>query len=296
MARKRNAGEGSVFERADGRWCAVLSAGWEGGRRVRRYLYGKTAGEVQEQLLKARADHAQGLPVNADRQAVGQFLADWLENSARPSVRASTCRSYEQTVRNHLVPEIGRLSLRKLEPQHVRAMLNHKLAAGLSARSAAYLRVVLRAAINQARKWNLVARNAAELVEPPKCERFRIEPLSPEQARGLLEAAKADRLEALYAVALACGLRMGEVLESVRKVHEGLQSFRSMNRMEARRRKARASILRFSQSLASLRQRLSQARVRSTIQRLGCTTQPLMWPQRLMMPVARWGRIMRSAG
>ena len=60
--------------------------------------------------------------------------------------------------------------------------------------------------------------------------------------------------------------------ESVRKHHAGLHSFRSMRRIEARRRKARALRLRHSQSLASLRQRPSQARVRSTIQRLGRTT------------------------
>ena len=65
------------------------------------------------------------------------------------------------------------------------------------------------------------------------------------------------------------------VKSSVRKHHAGLHSFRSMRRMEARRRKASALRLRHSQSLASLRQRPSQARVRSTIQRLGRTTKPL---------------------
>jgi hypothetical protein len=64
-------------------------------------------------------------------------------------------------------------------------------------------------------------------------------------------------------------------LESVRKHHVGLQSFRSMRRIEARRKNASALRLRFSQSLASRRQRLSQAMVRSTIQRLGNTTNPL---------------------
>jgi integrase len=213
MARKRNAGEGSIFQRADGRWCAQLDLGWQGGRRARKYIYGATAGEVQDVLLKARGDHVAGLPVAVERQTVGQFLADWLESSVKPSVRAATYVSYEHTVRNHLSPELGRLPLRKLGPQHIRAMLNRKLAQGeLSARSVAYLRVVLRAALNQACKWSLVARNAAELAEPPKCERFRIEPLSPEQARALLDATKGARLEALYVVALACGLRMGEVL------------------------------------------------------------------------------------
>src|SRR5262245_34089744 len=64
--------------------------------------------------------------------------------------------------------------------------------------------------------------------------------------------------------------------ESVRKHQAGLQSFRSMRRIEARRKNASALRLRFSQSLASLRQRLSHARVRSTIQRLGSTTNPLV--------------------
>ena len=64
-------------------------------------------------------------------------------------------------------------------------------------------------------------------------------------------------------------------LESVRKHQTGLQSFLSMRRIEARRKNASALRLRFSQSLASLRQRLSQAMVRSTIQRLGRTANPL---------------------
>ena len=65
-------------------------------------------------------------------------------------------------------------------------------------------------------------------------------------------------------------------LESVRRLQAGLHSFLSMRRIEARRKNARAFRLRFSQSLASLRQRLSQAMVRSTIQRLGKITNPLI--------------------
>jgi integrase len=159
-----------------------------------------------------RADHAQGLPVAAGRQTVAQFLQDWLDNTVKPSVRPATYVSYEHHIRNHITPEIGKLPLHKLEPRHVQAMLNRKRAAGCSARSVAYLRAILRAALNRARKWNLVARNAAELVEPPRVERFRIKPLSPEQARALLEAVKGHRLQALYAVALASGLRVGEIL------------------------------------------------------------------------------------
>ena len=68
-----------------------------------------------------------------------------------------------------------------------------------------------------------------------------------------------------------------------------------MRRMEARRKKASALRLRFSQSLASLRQRLSQAMVRSTIQRLGMTLKPLARSDRLTISTSRCGRTFASA-
>ena len=80
-----------------------------------------------------------------------------------------------------------------------------------------------------------------------------------------------------------------DVLESVRRLQAGLQSFLSMRRIEARRKNASAFRLRFSQSLASLRQRLSQAMDRSTIQRLGKTTNPLARSERLTISMSRCG-------
>src|SRR5215472_2229998 len=76
------------------------------------------------------------------------------------------------------------------------------------------------------------------------------------------------------------------LLESVRKHQAGLQSFRSMRRIEASRRNASALRLRFSQSFASLRQRLSQAKVRSTTQRRGSTTNPFVRSERLTISVS----------
>ena len=83
----------------------------------------------------------------------------------------------------------------------------------------------------------------------------------------------------------------GRRLESVRRLYVGLQSFRSMSRMDASLMKASALRLRFSQSLASRRQRLSQAMVRSTTQRLGWTTKPFTRSDRLTISVSRSGRM-----
>jgi hypothetical protein len=81
------------------------------------------------------------------------------------------------------------------------------------------------------------------------------------------------------------------LLESVRRLQAGLQSFLSMRRIDARRKNASAFLLRFSQSLASRRQRLSQVMERSTIQRLGRTTNPLTRSERLTISTQRVGKL-----
>jgi integrase len=71
---------------------------------------------------------------------------------------------------------------------------------------------VLHKALKQAVKWELVPRNACEAVDPPKLQTEEIQPLDADQAKAFLEAARGDRLEALYVLAVTAGLRIGELL------------------------------------------------------------------------------------
>jgi integrase len=164
-------------------------------------------------MAQALREQQLGFPVGADdRQTVATFLGRWLEDAVRPTVRASTYARYEGLVRVHLIPAIGRERLAKLSPQQVQAMMNAKLAAGLSPRTVGHLRAVLRRALNQAYRWGLVARNVATLVDAPRVAHHELTPLDPAQALAFLEAARGDRLEALYVLALTTGLRQGELL------------------------------------------------------------------------------------
>jgi integrase len=47
---RRGHGEGSIYRRLDGRWTATIDLGWQGGRRRRKFLYGKTRAEVAQKL------------------------------------------------------------------------------------------------------------------------------------------------------------------------------------------------------------------------------------------------------
>lgn len=209
---KRGQNEGSIYQGKDGRWVACLNMGYQGGKRKRKYIYGKTRREASEKLTEALRNRQLGLPVANDKITLGQFLERWLADSVKPSVRPRTYISYSQLVARHITPDLGKIKLAKLSPQDIQELMNSKLKVGLSPRTVQYIHAVIRRALVQACKWQLVPRNVAKLVDSPRVQRFEVQPLTPEQARILIDAAKGDRLEALYTVAVSLGLRRGECL------------------------------------------------------------------------------------
>jgi integrase len=151
------------------------------------------------------------VPIPDERQTVGQFLERWLEHK-QSRLRPRAWLTYEQAVRLHLAPGLARIPLAKLMPAQLDRWFREHQENGASPRNIRYARTVLRAALNQARKWGMVAHNVAELVDPPRHVPREIRPLMPEEARQLLAAAADHRLGALVSVATALGLRLGEAL------------------------------------------------------------------------------------
>lgn len=209
---KRGQNEGSIYQRNDGRWCATVNLGWVNGKRLRRSYYGETRKEVQEQLTTALSDIQKGLPVLLGKQTVGGHLAWWLEEVVKRKNRPSTYRSYEQLVRLHIAPAFGHLTLSKLTTQQVRTFLNEKQDSGLSSRTVQYLHAVLRKSLNVALKDQMVVRNVAALVDPPRVTAKEVEPLTPSEARRFLKWIEADRLNAFFTSGVSLGLRQGESL------------------------------------------------------------------------------------
>jgi integrase len=136
----------------------------------------------------------------------------WLRDAVADTVRPVTFAKYEQIVRNHIKPSLGRLKLQTLTPAHVRGLYREKLDGGLSAHTVQYIHVTLNKALKQAVADGLVPRNVCEAVKPPRPQKREIAPLSPEQARRFLEACQGERLEALFVLAVHTGMRQGELL------------------------------------------------------------------------------------
>jgi integrase len=211
-SKRRGAGEGSIYRRADGKWTGSINLGWEDGKRHRRVVYGRSQAEVRDKVRGLLRGMEVGLPVPDDRLTVGELIERFLSDVAPDRVSPSTLDNYRLIAKHHLIPALGRKRLARLTPLEVQTLLRAKIEAGYSPRTVRLIRGLLVQCITQAERWGIVARNVARLTDGPKLARAEGRTLSPLQARELLEAARGDRLEACYVVLLALGLRKGEAL------------------------------------------------------------------------------------
>jgi integrase len=210
--RRRGHNEGSVYRTKDGLWRGAVFLGYKtDGTPDRKYISGKTRAEVNRQVTKLLHDHQRGVPIATSTPTVEKFLDQWLEQVVKPRKRPGTYAAYESIVRIHLKPALGRHKIEKLTAQHIRAMLAAKQEAGVAGRTLLNIRGVLRAALNQAMKDDLVSRNVATLTDPPVLEPYEGKPLSPADVTRFLAAASGERLEALFVTAVWLGMRQGEL-------------------------------------------------------------------------------------
>jgi integrase len=210
--RRRSQGEGSVFRRGDGKWRGVLDLGWIDGKRTRRWVFGATEREVLAKLAELQEAQRRGQNLSAPRYTFGQWLDEWLSVKRRQGTRASTLRGYEWLIRQHVRPGLGGIRLDKLTPTDIRHLVERKAESGLSAQSVRLMHALIRNALADAEREELVHRNVAKQVRPPVTRRDEVRVLTVEDARRLVGVIRGDRFEALWVCALTLGLRKGELL------------------------------------------------------------------------------------
>ncbi len=213
MRKRRGRGEGGVYQRADGQWCASLATGYdETGRRRRRVVYGSTKAAALEKLANLHTDSVLGCLVAPQRVTLKEFLERWLAEVAKPAVRPRTYQIYDWVIRKHIIHRIGGTPLQKLTAIHLQRLFTLMQNDRVSARTQQIVFTPLRRALRQAVWWGLLRHNPCDGVERPRAPRPHFTVLNVEQVASFLKAAKTDRLHALYVLAVTTGLRQGELL------------------------------------------------------------------------------------
>jgi integrase len=164
---RRGYGDDSIYKDGD-RWRGAISLGYDAdGRRIKKKVSGRTRAAVVGKLRKLRQQVDQGTTPD-DSLTLEAFLARWLTVNLPGSVAESTEDDYNDTVRLHLVPALGRKRLAKLTVVDLDKLWNAKREAGYSANSVRIMRTVLRRAIGQAEREGIVSRNVAGLSSAPR--------------------------------------------------------------------------------------------------------------------------------
>lgn len=204
---RRGFGEGSIYPRGDGRWVSYLRM--PEGRK--KFFSGRTRDVVKERLAEAQRQMQAGRLVMGPNQSLAQYLERWLEEGVRHSVRPKTYANYELCVRR-LLPDLGRVRLRALTPEHIQHALGNLIDRGLAARTVRQVHMVLRCSLKQAVLWRLLASNPSDAVKPPRPVRREMRTLSEEEVHRLLASTAGTRHHSLWVFLVTTGVRLGEAL------------------------------------------------------------------------------------
>ncbi|MFD9923951.1 tyrosine-type recombinase/integrase [[Kitasatospora] papulosa] len=210
--RKRNPnGAGTITKRKDGRYQAAVYVLQPDGTRARKFAYGKTWAECDTKRRDLLAKVDQGVPVPTRSAKLSEWLPYWLDNVVKPRRKLSTYDKYEAHVRLYLVPMVGGKRLEALGVADVRRFLV-QLENKTTAATAKESHRVLRTALTAACREELVSRNVASLVEPPRAKSRELSPWSLDETLTFLAAARKDPLYAAFVLAITMGLRRGELV------------------------------------------------------------------------------------
>ena len=214
-SKKRGYREGTLQERSPGNW--RLRYRTADGKRHTATVSGSRT-EAQRELRRLLKSIDDNVFVAPDRATVAEFLERWDRDWAANNISAKTRERYQELIRKQVVPHIGALPLQKLRPIVLTELYARLLrvgrddGTGLAARTVGHVHRLLHRAFGHAAQWDVIQTNVASLVRPPRVAAIEIEIIKEDQIRTVLEKLRGRAIYPIVALALASGLRRGELL------------------------------------------------------------------------------------
>lgn len=205
---KRRYKEGTIYQKPNGKWRAQIVL--NGGRLS---VTAATRTEAQAWLRATRNQIESGLTLQGAKTTYGEFLSEWLATTQH-RLTIGTHYSYSQLAKKYILPTLGKIKLRDLNPSAIQRFYNQKVAEGVGLRTVQKAHTVIHASLNAALKMGLIGRNPDDATQPPKPTHKEMRFLNQGEVKRLLETSKRinDRNFALYFIAIVTGMRQGELL------------------------------------------------------------------------------------
>lgn len=212
--------KGHVRKRGS-KWVFVIDIGQDPvtGKRKQKWFHGyRTKKEAEKAMAKKLAEISSGNYVEPKRIPFRKLLDDWLEHHVKHRTSPKTLETYKYLVSRHIVPQIGDIVLDKLTPYQLQKLysylLNRDTGAGkkLSKTTVHHIHRICYGALKWGVQMRMIPHNVAENVTPPQRNKQEIKTWTQEEVNRFLEEAKKEWLYPLFFVAVATGLRRGELL------------------------------------------------------------------------------------
>lgn len=209
--KKRLNGEGSIYKRKDGRWCAS----YFDSEYKRHYVYGKTQKQAKEKLkekMKQEQSHSQGKD-NEENLPLQEWVYKYLETYKKNSLKESTYGSYMLTYRKHILgSDIGVKNLSVLTVEDLQKYYNGKISEGYNSKTVRHIALLVSGALNMAVRLHYISENVALYVVIPKKKKYETSPLSMDNIQKIVNEAKEEKIYPIVLLGLLCGMRKGEIM------------------------------------------------------------------------------------
>ncbi len=206
---------GQIIARGEHRWLVRVYVGRDRETSKRKYhnrtIYGPLR---QAQAYLTRRLHERDLcrGVEGVQVTVDEFLDHWLKTAAKPKLREKTYRDYEAMLRRYIRPQVGPKIMSVLSPLDIQGAYQQMIDRGLAARTIRYVHAILRSALRQAIRWQLLLNDPTQGVQLPRQQNREMCVLATEQARAFLRIAVPTTYGPTFAMALTTGMRPSEYL------------------------------------------------------------------------------------
>lgn len=216
-SKRRAPGEGSLFQRgSDSMWVGVYDIPTEDGSRRQKRVYAKDYEQARNKLDELIDDVKNGVVISKVT-TVENWLIYWLSDIKGPHIRPKTKKFYEEAIRLHICPAIGKKRLDKLTPQDVRGMLKTVVTSRNRQRALTTLNLALKAAVSDGN----IRRNPCVAVQKPEHLAAERSAFTVADAKKIIQTALthevrrdtgAPALGTMWAGSFLSGARPGEVL------------------------------------------------------------------------------------
>ncbi len=203
---KRSNGEGTIYKRKDGRWCAA----YYGEKYNRHYVYGKTQAEVKQKLKKKRDEKPDEVQQSITFQ---EWIEEFLVSYKRNEIKITTYEGYMRIYRKHIEDsQLGKTVLNQVTTEILQRYYNDKLNDGYNSKTVHSIGIVVGAALNHAVKLKMLSENPNRYTSIPKKKKYEASVLSTEEVRRIVNEAKDEEIYPIIVTAVYTGMRKGEAM------------------------------------------------------------------------------------